>query len=353
MSRLFGLDNTNRDFSAKESWGKNQFNSSFPASLSCYLDSKSIRLNYIINSGSETQIVLRSFASLLGVDEGTLKDCRFDFEWPYDQYRSYCNNGDLPRTDLVISSSITSKQIAGLEVKLTALPDNITCDLSDEEYGSEIVIRPDTIVYLACSVAARLGGVLRDIDEFNNQSISWLEHDITSDILKSFSVALSEAISLMNEQDQTPFLLHPIWKTDGKSPALCENCLDVFLWSDAAFVSMIIDAARVQNFSGKITRQIRTLIWLFRMVRDINLYGQMNHKSIIDELSYNTKNDKAFASSGKITNRYMSCERLTVPIITASEIKNIILDGGQFMLSPERRFDAVLTNAKGIFDESS
>ena len=30
---LFGLNNTNRDFSLKETWGKNQFNSSFPASL--------------------------------------------------------------------------------------------------------------------------------------------------------------------------------------------------------------------------------------------------------------------------------------------------------------------------------
>ena len=37
---LFGLSKTNRDFSKKESWGKNQFNSSFPASLCCYLDSK-------------------------------------------------------------------------------------------------------------------------------------------------------------------------------------------------------------------------------------------------------------------------------------------------------------------------
>jgi len=31
---LFGLNNSNRDFSKAESWGKNQFNSSFPATLS-------------------------------------------------------------------------------------------------------------------------------------------------------------------------------------------------------------------------------------------------------------------------------------------------------------------------------
>lgn len=30
---LYGLKKTNRDYSKKETWGKNQFNSSFPASL--------------------------------------------------------------------------------------------------------------------------------------------------------------------------------------------------------------------------------------------------------------------------------------------------------------------------------
>jgi len=29
---LFGLNHSNRDFSQRESWGKNQFNNSFPAS---------------------------------------------------------------------------------------------------------------------------------------------------------------------------------------------------------------------------------------------------------------------------------------------------------------------------------
>ncbi len=34
---LFGLNHSNRDFSQRESWGKNQFNNSFPASLACYM----------------------------------------------------------------------------------------------------------------------------------------------------------------------------------------------------------------------------------------------------------------------------------------------------------------------------
>ncbi len=38
--RLFGIVRSNRDYSLKDTWGKIQFNSSFPAALACYLYSK-------------------------------------------------------------------------------------------------------------------------------------------------------------------------------------------------------------------------------------------------------------------------------------------------------------------------
>ena len=44
---LFGLDNTNRDFTAKEAWGKNQFNSSFPTALCCFIHSLEKTANYL------------------------------------------------------------------------------------------------------------------------------------------------------------------------------------------------------------------------------------------------------------------------------------------------------------------
>lgn len=44
---LFGLKNSNRDFTNKDTWGKNQFNSSFPAALACFMHSKSIEPVYL------------------------------------------------------------------------------------------------------------------------------------------------------------------------------------------------------------------------------------------------------------------------------------------------------------------
>lgn len=38
--RLFGIKKSNRDYTNPNTWGKNQFNSSFPASLACYMNSR-------------------------------------------------------------------------------------------------------------------------------------------------------------------------------------------------------------------------------------------------------------------------------------------------------------------------
>ncbi|WP_071525305.1 HindVP family restriction endonuclease [Spirulina subsalsa] len=110
---------------------------------------------------------------------------------------------------------------------------------------------------------------------------------------------------------------------------------------------MITELA-LNNFH-KISRQVRTAIWLYKMLLDIKQQGQFDYQFIIDSLSYNTKNDKAFAASGTMTNKFMRCDRLTTPRIKKDEIKNIILGGGQHLLSPERRFDAIICNSPELF----
>ena len=48
--------------------------------------------------------------------------------------------------------------------------------------------------------------------------------------------------------------------------------------------------------------------------------------------------------------RLLHSPELTHPRIGKNEIKNIILGGGQNLLSPERRFDAVIVNSPDLFD---
>lgn len=45
----------------------------------------------------------------------------------------------------------------------------------------------------------------------------------------------------------------------------------------------------------------------------------------------------------------MQSPQLLHPRIGKNEIKNIILGGGQNLLSPERRFDAMLVNTPNLF----
>jgi type II restriction enzyme len=54
------------------------------------------------------------------------------------------------------------------------------------------------------------------------------------------------------------------------------------------------------------------------------------------------QSDKAFAANGNVTSKYLRCARLQTPIIKKSEIKNIILNGGEKKLQPERRLDQTI-----------
>ena len=342
---LFGLKNSNKDFGNKQAWGKNEFNSTFPASLCCYLASKKISANYVSILNGKISVQLIDIDKVFKIEVNN-KNTYFAFESQFTPFQKYII-GILPRTDLVIQRSDTGECLTGLEVKLTVIPDNSTCELHESNYGCEIVVRPDTIVYLGCSIAESLG------EQLDTELPEITINDWTKprQVLKKINSIISviEHLSVIIENNQTPFLLQPIWKTNGKSPQLADNCLDVFVWSNSGFCNFISKIANRNPDATNITRQTRTAIWLYKMLLEIKLNKKFNHKLVIDSLSYNTKNDKAFSSAGHVTYKYMKCKRLMNPIINKNEIKNIILGGGQKLLSPERRFDAIIYNSSNLF----
>jgi len=342
---LFGLKHSNRDFSQKDSWGKNKFNSAFPASLCCYMESRKIKANYLSITNGEFVCGFIPISELLGrdpLDDNTF----FAFESAHSPFQKYVV-GPIPRTDLVVQERNTGRCISGIEIKLTALPDNSTCEMDEKDFGAEIVVRPDTIVYLACSLAEttlKFKNFVPDL-EIND----WSE---PKEVLKNIEVILSsiKKLAIAAENTQVPLLIQPIWKTMGKSPELSENCLDIFSWSNAAFAHFIASLADSNTSATTINRQTRTAIWLFKMLYEIKTNGQFDHEKIINTQAYNNKNDKAFAASGLMTSRFIKSSRIIKPIITKSEIKNIIIGGGQNLLSPERRFDAIIFSSPNLFD---
>ena len=346
---LFGISHSNRDYTKSETWGKNQFNSSFPASLVAYMTSKGLDCVYI-NTDKDNKIVHNKISGTNFFGISPLGDKTFyAFESVYTPYQKFYK-GSIPRIDLVIQNTESEVCTQGIEVKLTALPDNSTCELTDDKFSCELVIRPDTISYLACSIVyvfetkrEKLSSILSELENISK----WDNEKEIINFFPTMEIVVDKLIKYCYSK-QSPLILEPVWKTVGKSPKLADNCLDCFVWSNLSVIHLFTSFSYEKP--ARIGRTERTLVWLLKMLLEYSKNGQFNADEIIDKLSFNTKNDKAFSVNGQVTYPLLKCIELKSPRIKKTEIKNIILGGGQNLLSPERRFDAIIFNSPELFD---
>lgn len=352
---LFGINHSNRDLSKADSWGKNKFNSTFPASLIAYMDSIGLKCVYL-KLGQNNEIVKDYISAEELFNLKPTNDSLFySFESPYTPFQTISLN-QPPFVDLMLMDYKTSEILAGYEVKLTTLPDDGTSRLPEDKYGSEIVIRMPSIKFLACSMASIYKDDRQGLQKyfgkhgFGNIS-SYIEAAQVNPRLGEIWTNLNALIH-DNLSNQKPAIIQPIWKTQGKKPLLSDNCLDVFVWSDLAFTRLFMsESAKVpQDSTVPVNRPTRAMIQLFFMLNEFYVRGNFDSKDIFQKLTYTFKNDKAFSIAGRKTNGLMKCDELLKPRITKGEIKNIILGGGQRLLSPERRFDAVLANSLDLFE---
>lgn len=348
---LFGIANSNKDFSSENSWGKNQFNNTFPAALANYMASRELPLVYIkLNQKLATYHDTISVENLYGIPP-TNEHIYFSFESEFEPYRDLAE-GWLPRVDLVIQNinGATFEYLKPLEIKLTALPDDQTSDCAEEDFGSEIVVRPDTIVYLALGLADSMREnkeQLREtLEPVCGRRMNWNDATRVEALLPRL-VEVLNAMILQNPDKEKPLLIQPVWKTKGKSTVLADNCLDIFVWSNFALTRLFVNQV---SDNGSITRPERAVVWLVKMLYQFAVEGKIDHQHIIDTYTYGTKNDKAFAIGGMKTREYMRSSQLLNPRITRPEIKDIILGGGEQLLSPERRFDGIVQNTIDLFE---
>ena len=302
------------------------------------------------NKNNEITHKYISPAKLLGIDPLS-DEAYYDYEAGYYPYEQYYTASKKEKIDLVMINRVTQSPASGLEVKLTTLPDNTTKDLPDSEYGSEIVVRSPTILFVACSICScydtpKGKNKLHEILNTIGQEIKdWSEiRQIAPHypVIKDAILAVSK--DLVNKQ--VPLIIQPIWKTSRNLTDLEENCLDVFVWSNLSVIQM---ALRESTPDNDISRNQRTIIWLYKMLWDFTQFGKFNYTDIVNSLSYKYKTDKAFAISGKLTNPFLRCKELEKPRVSKFEIKNIILGNGQKLLRPERRFDAYLVSHPELF----
>jgi len=346
---LYGITNSNRNFSDPFYWGKNQFNSSFPVALACYMRDKGIPAVYIRHGNeSTTWIDSISFDDVFQSSKES-SELFFAFEKPFSPFERFVED-TLKPIDLVVMENATRTFLRPIEIKLTTLPDDGTSGRKEADYGSEIVIRSPTMRYMAISIAQSCSPKLNDVrsifEPVCNKIRDW---DNLHEVLKWREQILKALEAFLNgyAHVEQPLLMQPVWKTEGKTPTLANNCLDVFVWSDFALSRLFMDFSRESEDS--ISRPQRSALRLARFLYEISCKGKVYQQPIYDGMTYDTQNDKEFAVAGRKTNPYMRCDRLLKPCITKEEIKNLILGGGQKFLSPERRFDAILYFSKDLF----
>jgi hypothetical protein len=351
---LFGISNSNRDFGIKDSWSKNNFNSSFPAALIAYMDSKNIRCVYL--KLDENGNVVKDYISgseLFGMTP-TDSNLYYSFESAFVPYQPF-SIGPPPRVDLLLMNQLNSQILAGYELKLTTIPDESTYKLSEDKWGCELVIRMPSIHFLASSLCDIYKGNHEKLQKYFGKNgfgnvASYTEAAQVNPRLGDIYERLNALIN-DNLTSQKPAVIQPVWKTLGKSSVLADNCLDVFVWSDLAFTRLFMSEARTapNDVTAAVSRPTRALIQLFFMLNEFSVKGTFHTHEIFQKLTYTMKNDKAFSVSGRKTNRFMYSDELLNPRITKDEIKNIILGGGELLLSPERRFDAALVSSQNLF----
>jgi hypothetical protein len=348
---LFGIHRSNRNFDDPYYWGKNQFNSSFPVALACYMRFKRIPLVYV-TFGKNNTPALRDLdvSDLFGTSKSS-EDIYFSFESRFDSYKQLVHD-ELPPIDLVVGIDDPIKQIRPIEVKLTTLPDNTTENLNDDSFGSELVIRSATMRYMALSMSHIVNDNKNRVREIFEPVFSRIRQwDNKSEMLGVAPLAVDALEIFLNEFNnlELPLLMQPIWKTMGKSPILAANCLDIFVWSDFSLAHLFLNSAKNPRDSINISRQLRSALRISRFLYEKSKETKVFQAPIYDGMTFDNQNDKEFAISGTRTREIMKCARLTQPIIHKDEIKNIILGGGQKYLSPERRFDAILYFSTDLF----
>ena len=130
---LYGLMNSNRKFSERIYWGKNQFNSSFPMALCCYMrDKQKNAIAIKMKPDLSTSLEEIGFDEVFGTKLPN-SEIFFSFESYFTPFKSYVADA-LEKIDVVIVNNETKEEIRPLEIKLTTLPDDGTSDFPEEQY---------------------------------------------------------------------------------------------------------------------------------------------------------------------------------------------------------------------------
>lgn len=351
-SYLYGLEHASHDFTEAKSFGKNIFTNAFPVALAVYMDAElGLAPNFIKASIDEkgNPCVEHTTAPLSEMLKTRPQDAYWAFEDSFSGYDAFAT-GAAKRSDLVVKDRHTQKELRAFEVKLVTAPTSGTATRPREEQSCEIVVRPPTIEQMCFSIAASYGADRRH--DLGDMIATELAHPMDFDwanesfMLEKLPCVLAAAERIVKEGItlQTPFVLNALWRTEGMSNVLDDECFDVFFWSDMAFLQLFTSATRraIDGGKEKVGRPARSVVWLVKSLFDYSAQGKVTFARTHGEVTYGGKTDKAGAFSGNSAMKLAGCENFYHPRVGKGAYREIVKPEGIALLSPERRLDSFI-----------
>ena len=340
---LYGINHSNR--SAESHWGKNCFNSSFPASLASYMMSKNTNAIYIKLEEEDGQLkVVPSEISIRDVfncGNRSVDQLYYSFESTFEPYQQYSFD-EIDGIDLVVKD-IDGNFLSPLEVKLTVIPTSATSTLAEDKWGSELVVRSATTSYCAIGMFDAIkddAQTVREIFENACSSIQSWDNDYEMTHKMPQLCDAIDKFELRYHHHQKPLLMQTLWKTQGQSPLLEAQAFDVVIWSDYAFSRLFLDGSEMPATTMK--RGMRASARLARCLWELSKSGKIRIVDIYRQMAFGNQTDKEFAIGGSAWRKYVSTDRIQNFALSKNIINEIIEDGYIDKLMPERRFDQTL-----------
>lgn len=342
-SGLFGIEHSNR--SEDDHWGKNCFNSSFPAATANYMMAHNIPAIYIhldIVDGKPTVVASEiPIREVFNCGDKSADELYYAFESVFAPYQEYSFD-TIDGIDLVIKD-LDGNYLSPLEVKLTVLPDNTTYRKSEENWGSEMVVRSATTSYCALGMFDAVKDDAREVRAIFEEACSSIQGWDNDFEMTHKIPTLSNSIDEFQKRyytKQKPLLMQTLWKTQGKSPLLAEQAFDIVIWSDYAFSRLFVDAS--YEISNTMSRPMRATARLARCLWELSKSGKIRVVDIYRQMAFGNQTDKEFSVPGNKWRSYVETPRTARPILPKDAVQSIIEDGYIEKLSPERRFDQTL-----------
>lgn len=342
-SGLYGIEHSNR--SSDKHWGKNCFNSSFPAAMASYMMEHDIPAVYInlAENGGKLEVVSSeiSIREVFNCGDKHASDLEFSFETIYEPYQKFSLD-EIDGIDLVIKG-LSGAYLSPLEVKLTVLPDNTTYLKSEDNWGSEVVVRSATTSYCALGMYDAVREEAKEVREIFEEacsSIQMWDNDFEMTHKMPNLCASIDAFQYKYYRRQKPLLMQTLWKTQGKSPILADNAFDIIVWSDYAFSRLFIDSSYEK--ASTMSRPMRATARLARCLWELSKSGKIRVVDIYRQMAFGNQTDKEFSIPGNKWKQYVKSPRTAKPILEKEIVSKIIERGYIERLSPERRFDQTL-----------